>query len=226
MEIIDPRLVEEASKLPSAVLLLSAAVGPVFWVLGWRIHRGLFVAAATIAGGVYGLVHGPALGLYSGVAALLLSLSIGGLALALLRIGTFVAVGALVAVGFGRLFDGRLEADSFRWVQVTAFLGGGLLSLVCYRFLVIALTSFVGAFLLLLGGLAFAHRQGEADTIALAGDRPAIIATAFIALGVLGTVGQYLAERRRGAASSEPKRDPAKSPIRDTSKGKGAKAAA
>ncbi len=226
MEIIDPRLVEEASKLPSAVLLLSAAVGPVFWVLGWRIHRGLFVAAATIAGGVYGLVHGPALGLYSGIAALLLSLSVGGLALALLRIGTFVTVGALVAIGLGRLFDGRLEVDSLRWVQVTAFLSGGLLSLVCYRFLVIALTSFVGAFLLLLGGLAFAHRQGEADTIALARDRPAIMAAAFVTLGVLGTVGQYLAERRRGAPSGDPKRHAAKTLIGDASKGKSAKAAA
>ncbi len=226
MEIIDPRLVEEASKLPSAVLLLSAAVGPVFWVLGWRIHRGLFVAAATVAGGVYGLVHGPALGLYSGAAALLLSLSIGGLALALLRIGTFVTVGALVALGLSRLGDGYLEKDSLRWVQVTAFLGGGLLSLVCYRFLVIALTSFVGAFLLLLGGLAFAHRQGEADAIALAAERPAIIAASFVALGVLGTAGQYFAERRRGATAAEPKRDPAKALPRDASKAKGSKAAA
>src|SRR5262245_26753759 len=95
MEIVSSKLVSDASDLPSAVLVLAAAVGPLLWVLGWRIHRALFVAASTFVGGVYGLVHGPSFGLYPVVAAGLMSLSAGGLAMSAMRLGVFFVFGAL-----------------------------------------------------------------------------------------------------------------------------------
>src|SRR5439155_5655457 len=111
----------------------------------------------------YGLVHGPAFGLYPVVAAGLLSLSAGGLSMALLRIGVFVVFGALVDLATQATIANHLDAEARGWVRVTAFLIGGLLSLACYRFLVIALTSFAGAFLVILGGVAFAAQHGEVD---------------------------------------------------------------
>ena len=39
MTIFGPELVAKASELPSPALLTMAVLGPLFWVLGWRIHR-------------------------------------------------------------------------------------------------------------------------------------------------------------------------------------------
>ena len=220
MELISPQLVADASELPAVVLVLAAAVGPIFWVLGWKVHRALFVAAATVAGGVYGLVHGPALGLPPLVAATLLSLSAGGLALAVLRVGVFIVAGAVVDLVVCATIARHLDDESQVWVRAAAFLLGGLASLVFYRFLVILITSFVGAFLLVLGGLAFAARQGEFDTILFAEEWPWVVSAAFIGLGLLGTGAQYLVERHR--AREKRSRDPTTELIRKIIKTKSA----
>ena len=208
MEIVSPKLVARASELPSLVLVLTAAIGPLLWVLGWRVHRALFVTASTVVGGIYGLVHGPAFGLYPAVAAGLLSLSAGGLALALMRIGVFVVFGGLLDFAAQATIINHLDEEARGWMRVTAFLVGGLMSLACYRFLVIALTSFAGAFLLTLGGLAFAAQQGDADTVSLAADRPALVTSVFVVLGALGTAGQYLLERHRAKDKKDRSREP------------------
>ena len=200
MRIVSPELLQKASELPSLVLLLAAAVGPLFWGLRWRIHRALVVAASTLVGGLYGLAHGPALGLYPGIAAGLLSLSAAGLALSLLRIGVFVVMGALAEYAVSRAVAGRSEGGpGGTWINVAAFFMGGLISLVCYRFLIVLVTSFTGAALLLIGGLGFAARHGDADTIAWATDRPGLLSAALICMGFMGAAGQYLIEWRRAA---------------------------
>lgn len=204
MEFLNSELVARASELPSPVLLLTAGVGPLFWVLGWRIHRSLFVAMSTVVAGAYGLAHGSSFGLHPGAAAALLGLSAAALSLALLRVGVFIAFGALGVWAAVQALEYRPEWQQFGWVRAAAFLGGGLISLACYRFLVILLTSFVGAYLVLLGGMGFAAHHGEADTVALAEKQPMVVSGALIALGVFGTIGQYWAERLRSRA--EPKR--------------------
>jgi hypothetical protein len=197
MEIVRSEWVEQASELPSLVLVLAAGLGPLFWVLGWRIHRALFVAVSTLVGGVYGLVHGPSFGLYPALAAGLLSLSAAGLALALLRIGVFIAVGGLASLVAGETVGSHTDEATRGWIRVVAFLAGGLMSLVCYRMLVILCTSFTGAFLLLVGGLAFAARQGNPDAMAVAADRPALLSAALVLLGLVGVAAQYWVERSR-----------------------------
>lgn len=210
MEIVSSKLVAEASELPSVVLVLTAAIGPLLWVLGWRIHRALFVAASTLVGGMYGLAHGPAFGLYPAVAAGLMSLSAGGLAMAAMRIGVFVVFGALLELAVRSTIANHVDEQSQAWLRVSAFLIGGLLSLLCYRFLVIAFTSLLGAYLLLLGGMAFALRQGEFDTVGMASDRPVLVSAIWIGLGLAGILGQYVLEkvrirekRRTGDAATE-----------------------
>lgn len=220
MEIVSSKLVAEASDLPSVVLALTAAVGPLLWVLGWRVHRALFVAASTLIGGMYGLAHGPALGLYPVVAAGLLSLSAGGLALAVLRIGVFVVFGALVELAVRATIAKHLDEESQVWLRGAAFLAGGLLSLACYRFLVIALMSFAGAFLLLLGGMAFAVRHGEFDTIALASDHAGIITGVWVGLSLLGIAGQYVLERHHARHKRDRAHDPGVALIRKLLKSK------
>jgi hypothetical protein len=220
MEIISPQLVAKASELPSAVLLVTAAIGPLLWVLGWRVHRALFVAAATVAGGVYGLAHGPALGLYPIVAGMLLSLSAAGLALAMLRIGVFLVFGALADYAVSAAVIEHVDEPTRGWARVVAFLAAGLLSLTFYRLLIMVTTSFAGAFLFLLGGLAFAARHGEADTLALASDRQPLIAAALIVLGLLGTAGQYVLERQRAQQRRDRSRDPAGELLRQILKAK------
>ena len=222
MEIISSKLVAEASELPSVVLALTEAFGPLMWVLGWRIHRALFVAASTLIGGMYGLAHGPALGLYPVVAAGLLSLSAGGLALAVLRIGVFVVFGALLELATRATIANHLDDESQIWLRGAAFLVGGLLSLACYRFLVIALMSFGGAFLLLLGGMAFAVRHGEFDTIALASDHSRVVTAVWVGLGLLGIVGQYVLERNHARHKRDRSRDPAVDLLRKLLKSKSA----
>src|SRR5438105_4158186 len=103
MQIVSPQLVGNVSELPSILLVLAAALGPLFWVLGWRMHRTMFVAVSTVLGGMYGLAHGPAIGLHPAIAAGLLSLSAAGLALSLLRIAVFIVMGGLAAFVADRL---------------------------------------------------------------------------------------------------------------------------
>jgi hypothetical protein len=197
MEIIRSKLLAEASELPSIVLVLTAAVGPLLWVLGWRIHRGLFVAASTFVGGMYGLAHGPAFGLYPAVAAGLMSLSAGGLAMATVRIGVFVVFGALFELAVRATVAAHVDDASEAWLRVSAFFIGGLLSLVCYRFVVIAFTSLLGAYLLMLGGMAYAQRSGEFDTVAMASDRSLWVSAVWIGFGLVGITGQYMLEKFR-----------------------------
>ena len=184
-----------------------AGVGPLFWVMGWRVHRILFVAASTAFEGLYGLFHGPAFGLDRVVAAALLSLSGAALSLAVLRVGVFMAFGAIAGLGASGLVTSHFDEQVRNWVRAAAFFTGGLASLVCYRFLIVVITSFVGAFMLLLGGLAFAQQRGDADTVALAADRPGVVSAVLIVLGLLGSVGQYWTEPTAGAA---PAKDPDK----------------
>jgi hypothetical protein len=197
MEIVSSKIIAEASELPSLVLVLTAAVGPLLWVLGWRMHRGLFVAASTFVAGMYGLAHGPAFGLYPAVAAGLMSLSAGGLAMATMRIGVFVVFGALLELAVRATITAHVDEQSQAWLRVSAFFIGGLSSLLCYRFLVIAFTSLLGAYLLLIGGMAFAHRQGEFDTVGLASGRPILVTAIWLGLGLVGIAGQYALERVR-----------------------------
>jgi hypothetical protein len=100
------------------------------------------------------------------------------------------------------------EEPSTPWIRIAAFLLGGLISLICYRFLVIVITSFIGAFLLTLGGLAFAAQHGEADTVSLASKNPAMVTATLIILAAVGTVGQYLVERHRAAHRKDRVREP------------------
>src|SRR5262249_12921219 len=134
--------------------------------------------------------------------------------LSLLRIGVFAVFGALTDWVVSCVLISHVDEPGRVWVRVAAFLAGGLFSLVCYRLLIIVITSFTGAFLLLLGGLAFAAQHGEADTVAWAGEQPAIVWTAFILLGLVGTVGQYGVERFRRRQRSERSREPINELIR------------
>lgn len=209
MEIVSSKLVAQAADLPPVVLALAAAFGPLLWLLGWRLHRTLVVAGATLAGGVYGLVHGPSLHLYPIVAAALLSLSLGGLALAILRIGVFVVFGAIADLTVGAWLAHRGDDGERVWIHAACLLGGGLASLICYRLLVIVTTSFAGAFIMVLGGLAFASQHGDIDGVAVASDRPTLLTAALITLGVVGMVGQYALERNRKHERLANAREPA-----------------
>ncbi len=220
MEIVSPKLVAEASELPSVILLLMAALAPVFWVLGWRVHRALFVAASTLVGGMYGLAHGPSFGMFPFLAAGLLSLSAGALALSILRIGVFVVFGALLDLAVNASIASQMEERSRGWVRVVAFLIGGLASLVCYRLLIIVVTSFSGALLLVLGAMGFAARQGEIDSVRLADERSGLITATVVVLAIVGTAGQYLLEMHRSREKRERGRDPAGDFLRKVLKSK------
>ena len=140
--------------------------------------------------------------------------------MALLRIGVFVVFGALVDLATQATIANHLDAEARGWMRVTAFLIGGLLSLACYRFLVIALTSFAGAFLVILGGVAFAAQHGEVDTVSRVTDNPAIVSALFVVLGLLGTLGQYLLERHRAKEKKDRSREPTTELIRRLLKSK------
>jgi hypothetical protein len=135
-------------------------------------------------------------------------LSAGGLAMAVLRIGVFVVFGAVMELAVRATIAKQMNDDAQVWLRGAAFLVGGLLSLACYRFLMIALMSFAGAFLLLLGGMAFAVRHGEFDTIAWADEHATVVTVVWVGLGLLGIVGQYVLERHHARQKRERSREP------------------
>src|SRR5208283_3416908 len=101
-------------------------VGLALWTLGWRNHRFWVVLVTTVGAGTYGLSEGPALHAHPLVAAVLLAVAAGMLALSLVRLVAFAAGG----------FCGLVVAQALAptWDQpLIAFLGGGFLGHLLFR---------------------------------------------------------------------------------------------
>ncbi len=190
MQLLAPDILTEARGLSVSLSATGIGVGLLLWLLGWWGHRFWIVLAGTVAAGVLGLFSGPAQGVQPMVAALLLALAAGLLALALVRILAFTAGGiaAMMAV----------QALAPNWQgPLVCFLAGGLIGVLLFRVWTMALTSLAGTLLMGYSGLCLAEQLGKLDAAVVTGKSPVLLNWACLGVALLGLVVQFLLDRWR-----------------------------
>jgi len=198
MQLLNGEYVSKLSELPPAALLIGAALGPMFWSLGWRVHRVLLVAGGAVAAALYGLAHGQELGMPPVVASAIAGLLAAIVIVLFLRLSVFVLSGGAAALAVPLLSDWLPDWPYWQWVSLVAFFAVGALSLLCYRIVVMALTSFVGAYVVILCGLAYAAQHfAKGEAAKFAEQHTWWAGPTLLGLTLLGLLIQYAAERRR-----------------------------
>lgn len=204
MRFVAPDVLAELCGLSPGVVGLAAGVGAVLWLFGWWSHRFWVVLIATVAAGVWGLFEAPILKAQPLVASLLLALAAGLLALALIRLFAFVAVG-LIGLAFVDALAPNMEQP------LIAFLSSGLVGLILFRWCVTAVLSFTGSVLLVHAVLVMLNQRGKLDAAVYA-ETSAAMLTGLISLMTLFGFGFQLwhdrHRRRRVDDSKSPKKKP------------------
>ena len=190
MVLVAPDILNEVRQLPWIVLAVGVAVGLLLWLFGGRGHRFWLVLALTVAGGVVGLRFGAAYEVQPLVAGLLLAVTAGALALALLRVLLFLAGGA-ACVALAHAVAPSLDEPA------VCFLVGGLLGVLLYKVWVSALSSLAGTLLIAYSILGILNKAHLFDAVAWADQQTPLLTWACGALAVLGLLAQVLLERRR-----------------------------
>ena len=98
MHLVDLEIVTAGQGLSVMASAVGLGVGGVVWLLGGLSYRFWIVLLITLGAGVYGLSVGPAFAVQPLVSALLLAIAGGVMALALARVGAFVAGGMTLCV--------------------------------------------------------------------------------------------------------------------------------
>jgi hypothetical protein len=198
MHLIAPDILAEARGLSPAISGAAVAVGALVWFLGWRLHRFWIALGTTVAAGLAGLSVGQHLGPSLLVAGLLLAVAAGLLAMELARVAAFAAAGAATWLAFRAVTPTGGE-------PLIAFLVGGLLGVLLFRFWAMVLTSLGGAVLAGYAGLCLAERFGRLDAAAWA-ERHVIAVNVSVAVAtVLGVVTQAMLERWLAGADARRK---------------------
>jgi hypothetical protein len=189
MQMVSPELVADLCGLSLGLLLAGGVVGCVLWLFGWKSHRFWIVLLTTVAAGIYGLQQAAAFKTPPLIAALLLAVAAGILALALLRLIAFGAGGltGLIVV--------QAAAPSLDQPLVV-FIVSGLVSLILFRWFLMALTSVAGAVLLCHVGLALIHQFGTFDAAIWAEQSVALGSWICLLAALMGFVLQFLMHRR------------------------------
>jgi hypothetical protein len=191
MSILDPEILQELCGLSLGLCVAGAMVGLLLWLTGWWLHRFWIVLAITALAGILGLASGSVQGVQPLIAAVLLAIAAGILALALIRLVAFAAGGAAACFILQRL------APSIGAEPMIPFLAGGLLALYYFRLWTMTLTSFAGTVMLGYFGLCLANHFGKLDAVTLARDKIEMLNLACGIGTLLGLLAQFVVERRR-----------------------------
>jgi len=189
MQILAPDILADVRGLSMALQITGLIVGLSLWLLGWRNHRFWVVLVMTVGAGTYGLAEAASLRTQPLIAAVLMAVAAGVLALSLVRLIAFAAGGffSLVAI----------QALAPSWDQpLVVFLTGGLIGHMLFRLWMMALTSYCGTLLLGYAALGFADRLGKLDAVAWTEKRPQILNWLCGAVAVVGFLFQFMLERR------------------------------
>jgi hypothetical protein len=190
MELLDHKILEEVRQLSPTLIGTALVLGLLLWLLGGWGHRFWLVMVITLLGGMLGLSYGADYGMQPLVAGLLLAVSAGALALALVRIFLFAA-GGLAGLALVKLLAPAWDEP------LACFLAGGLLGIFLYRLWVTTLASLVGTLLTAYSALCLLDRWGKLDSVAWAQANAPLLNWACAALTVVGVLVQFLLERRR-----------------------------
>ncbi len=191
MHLLANDILEVAKELPIAVTGCTLAIGMLLCVTGWAWHRFWIVLATTVAAGIAGLNIGPTYGMKPLVAGLLLAIAGGQLALALVRVIVFAAVGAAVAILI------RTFAPANWDIPLGWFLAGGLLGLLLFRMWTMVLTSFTGSVLMGYALLCILDRLQRLSALEWAGNKAVWFDGGCAGVALAGVLVQALLERRR-----------------------------
>src|SRR5437879_11734362 len=94
MSVFDPEILQELCGLSVGLCITGAVTGLLLWLTGWWLHRFWIVLVTTALAGILGLASGSVHGVQPLIAAVLLAIAAGILALALIRLVAFAAGGA------------------------------------------------------------------------------------------------------------------------------------
>lgn len=193
MQVLLPEIVAEARDLSLPLLILGGLAGLMLWLAGWWSHRFWVVLIATVTAGVVGLYQGNVLGMPPLIAALLLALSAGLVAMSLMRLFAF-ALGGVTSLILVRWLAPSVEAP------LICFLVGGILTTLLYRLSVMILTSLLGTMLVGYCVLCLLGRFSSVDTVAWSLEHTALLNWLCGVNTFLGCVGQFLLSRKKKAA--------------------------
>jgi hypothetical protein len=188
MSLIAPDILADACSLSLGPMLALVPIGLALWLLGWWSHRFWVVLVATVLAGVYGLSLAPGFTASGLATAVLLALSAGVLALALVRLVAFVAG------GLTGLLLVQAAYPSFNQPLV-AFVVSGLACLALFRPCMMALTSLAGSLLLVCAALMLGHHYAMLDAPAWCAQSAGLVNGVTAMLALLGLVVQFLLDR-------------------------------
>jgi hypothetical protein len=190
MQLVAPDILAEARGLSLAVSGTGLGLGLALWLSGWRGHRFWIVLFTTLLAGVFGLASAPAPGAQPLVAAVLLAVGAGALALDLSRVVAFAAGGTALSIA--------VHALAPTWNQPLAcFVAGGLVALLLFRSCIMLLTSLAGTLLMAYSGFCLMGRLGKLDAVAWSGKQAAWLNWTCVGVALLGWLMQFLLDRRR-----------------------------
>jgi hypothetical protein len=190
MQFIATDILTDLCGLSLGLLIVLLPVGLMLWLLGWWGHRFWIVLATTVLAGVFGLLEATAWNAQPIIAAVLLAIAAGVLALALVRVITF---------GAGGLAGVYLVQVAFpNWHQhLICFLISGLVCLLLFRWFFMVLTSLLGAALLAYGTLALLHYYELLDAIAWSDENASALNVLCGSATLLGFAFQFVFDRWR-----------------------------
>ncbi len=198
MQLVAPDILADACGLSLGLVITAIVVGLALWLFGWSWHRFWIVLITTVLAGVYGLYDAEVFRSQPLLAATLLALAGGLLALALVRMLAFIAggmVGLLIAQSAFPNFDPPI-----------CFLVSGLVSLYIFRLSMMAITSLAGAILIGYAVLSLISHYSTSDIVAWATGATVVMNWACGLLALLGLGLQLLIDRKRGkGGESKPK---------------------
>jgi len=190
MQLVIPDILADTCGLSPPLLISGLVIGLALWLFGWSCHRFWIVLITTVLAGIYGLYEAPALRAQPLVAAVLLALTAGMLALALVRLVAFVAggtAGLLAAQAVIPTFDQPL----------ICFLVSGLIGLFLFRFSMMALSSVAGAIFIAYAGLGLLTHYGAMDAVAWSEQGGTLLNWICALMGFVGLTFQFYRNRRR-----------------------------
>jgi len=191
MSLFDPEILQELCGLSLGPCITGAVTGFLLWLTGWWLHRFWIVLVTTAMAGILGLVSGSVHGVQPLIAAVLLAIAAGILAMALIRLVAFAAGGAAVCFVLQKL------APSTGTEPLIPFLAGGLLALYLFRLWTMTITSFAGTVLMGYFGLCLANHFGKLQAVEMAHEKTGMLNLACAIFTLLGLLAQLLVERRR-----------------------------
>jgi hypothetical protein len=198
MQLVDPRILEEARGLPPFITGTALGVGLFLWLFGARGHRFWIALVLTVGAGLLGLFYGPDYHMQPLVAGLLLAVAAGALALSLVRVLLFVA-GGFTALAL-------VHSMAPAWNEpIVSFLVGGLGGILLYRFWITTLTSLGGTLLIAYSSLCLLDRYKVVDATAWSGRNGPLLNWACGAAAIMGILVQFLLERRRKRKAAKAK---------------------